>query len=116
MDTIHQNGLDFNSKVKINFKGGNLTSDSGMLLYKEFDEKITFSKTIKNNLNFSDNINHRQHENEDVILQRIYQNAAGYHTDLSANKLREDSVFQDILQKETLASQPTISRVILTVM
>jgi len=111
MDTIHQNGLDFNSKVKINFKGGNLTSDSGMLLYKEFDEKITFSKTIKNNLNFSDNINHRQHENEDVILQRIYQNAAGYHTDLSANKLREDSVFQDILQKETLASQPTISRV-----
>jgi len=111
MDTITQKELDFNSYLKVNFEGGNLTSDAGMLLYKEFDEKIGFGKTIKNNLNIEDDINHKQHENEDVILQRIYQNAAGYHADLCANELREDSVFLDILQKETLASQPTISRV-----
>ena len=111
MDTIHQNDLNFNSKLKINFKGGNLTSDSGMLLYKEFDNKIDFSKTIKSNLSIEDNIDHIKHENEDVIIQRIYQNVAGYHADLCANKLRKDFVFQDILQKETLASQSTISRV-----
>ncbi|MFW5895625.1 MAG: IS1380 family transposase [archaeon] len=111
MDTITQKALDFNSNLNINFDGGNLTSDAGMLLYKEFDEKIGFSKTIKNTLKIEDNIDHKKHENADVILQRIYQNAAGYHTDLCANELREDSVFQDILQKDILASQPTISRV-----
>ena len=50
-------------------------------------------------------------ENEDVILQRIYQNAAGYHADSDANNLRYDYTFQTVLNKDTLASQPTISRV-----
>jgi len=46
--------LNFNSKIKINFEGGDLTSDAGFLLYKEFDEKIGFSKTIKENLYVED--------------------------------------------------------------
>lgn len=96
---------------QINFNGGNLTSDSGLLLYKEFDNKIAFSQEIKNNLNFNDDIDHRKHENEDVILQRIYQNAAGYHADSNANDLRYDDTFKIVLDKDNLASQPTISRV-----
>ena len=39
------------SNLTVNFGGGNLTSDAGMLLYKEFDGKIGFSKAIKDNLN-----------------------------------------------------------------
>ena len=33
--------LNFNSKLKINFNGGNLTSDAGLLLLREFDEKVS---------------------------------------------------------------------------
>lgn len=110
MDTIHEKGTDFNSKLKINFKGGNLTSDSGLLLYKEFDNKIGFSQEIRNTVTIEDDVNHRKHENEDVIIQRIYQNAAGYHADDDADDLRLDTTYQLILEKETLASQPTISR------
>ena len=103
--------MNFNSKVKTNFNGGDLTSDSGLLLYKEFDNKIGFSQVIKENLSFDDNINHRKHKNEDVILQRIYQNATGYHADSDANDLRYDNIFQTILNKDILASQSNISRV-----
>ena len=111
MDTISEIRMNFKSRIKLNFDGGNLTSDSGMLLYKQFDEKMGFSKEIRNSLNIKDDVNHRKHENEDVIMQRIYQNAAGYHADDDADDLRSDSVFQEILEKDDLASQPTISRV-----
>ena len=60
-------------------------------------------------INFNDDVDHRLHENEDVVLQRIYQNAAGYHAD-DEDDLRLDSLFQTILEKEILVSQPTISR------
>jgi len=109
--TISEKRMNFKSNLKLNFDGGNLTSDSGLLLYKEFDNKIGFNQEIKENLSLNDSVNHRNHENEDVILQRIYQNAAGYHADNDANDLRHDTTFQIVLDKKTLASQPTISRV-----
>ena len=111
MVTISEKRMNFKSNLKLNFDGGNLTSDSGLLLYKEFDNKIGFSQEIKSNLSFNDNIEHRKHENEDVILQRIYQNAAGYHADNDADDLCHDTTFQIALDKDNLASQPTISRV-----
>jgi len=111
VNTISEKRMDFNKNIKLNFAGGNLTSNSGLLLYKEFDNKIGFSQEIKESLSFDDNIDHRKHENEDVILQRIYQNAAGYHADSDANDLRYDNVFQTVLNKDVLASQPTISRI-----
>ena len=111
MAKISEKTMNFNSKVKTNFNGGDLTSDSGLLLYKEFDNEIGFSQVIKESLSFDDNIDHRIHKNKDVILQRIYQNAAGYHADSDANDLRYDNIFQTVLNKDVLASQSTISRV-----
>lgn len=111
MNSIDEKSLNFNKKIKINFEGGDLTSDGGLLLYKEFDEKIAFSKTIKENLYVEDSsAQARTHKNEDIVIQRIYQKIAGYATDDNADELKDDSVFKNILGKESLASQPTISR------
>ena len=110
MVTITEKKVNFKSNIRINFNGGDLTSDSGLLIFKEFDNQIGFSQEIKNVLEFDDDVNHRLHENVDVVLQRIYQNTAGYHADDDADDLRSDSLFQTILEKEILASQPTISR------
>jgi hypothetical protein len=111
MCSLIEKSLNFNSKVKINFEGGNLTSDAGLLLYKEFDEKIGFSKTIKNNLYVNDpSAESRTHKNEDISIQKIYQYIAGYNTDNDADELRYDPTFTNILNKEALASQPTLSR------
>ncbi len=110
MDTILQNKTNFNPYLNINFQGGNLTSDSGVLLYKEFDNKIGFSKEIKANVIIEDDIDHRKHKNEDVIIQRIYQNTLGYHADNDADDLKYDEALKLVLEKEDIASQPTISR------
>ncbi|MPQ45060.1 transposase, partial [Clostridium tarantellae] len=65
MSSLLEKSVNFNSKIKINFEGGTLTSDSGLLLYKEFDEKIGFSKTIKKIFKIKDNASFRIHTNED---------------------------------------------------
>lgn len=110
MNSINEKQMNFNKNIKINFDGGELTSDSGILLYKEFDEKIGFSEVIHDTVNVKDTVNHRDHQNADVIIQKIYQNAAGYHADDHADDLRKDEVFKAVLEKDALASQPTISR------
>lgn len=51
------------------------------------------------------------HENNDVIIQRIYQNTTGFHSDDDANDLHNDVAFKSALDKNTLASQLKISRV-----
>lgn len=102
--------LNFNSKIKTNFNGGDLTSDAGLLLYKEFDETIGFSRLIKDKLKVTDSAKVRTHTNPDIALQKIYQIIAGYSRDDHADELRHDPVFTSILGKSELASQPTISR------
>ena len=37
MKSAIEKSLNFNKMIKVNFDGGNLTSDSGLILYKEFD-------------------------------------------------------------------------------
>ncbi len=44
LNVFHSN---FNSKIKFNFNGGDLSSDSGLFLIKEFAHKIGFKNLIK---------------------------------------------------------------------
>ncbi|WP_047152870.1 IS1380 family transposase [Aneurinibacillus tyrosinisolvens] len=110
MKSVTEKSMDYNKRIKINFEGGNLTSDAGLLLYKEFDEKIGFSQTIRQMLKIKDPVSHHTHTNEDVMIQKIYQHLVGYHTDDHADELKNEPVFTTILEKERLASQPTLSR------
>lgn len=110
MTSVTEKALNFNKMIKVNFDGGDLSSDSGLLLVKEFDEKIGFSQVIKDVVKVNDPVNHTHHKNEDVLIQKIYQNIAGYHADDHADELKNDPVFTVVLNKKRLASQPTISR------
>lgn len=110
MEILQENGLHFNRKFKVNFEGGDLSSDSGLLLYKEFDEKLGISQTVKETITIKDSVCHHTHNNHDVIMQKVYQHLAGYHTDDAADDLQVEPAFLSIFSKERLASQPTISR------
>ncbi len=57
----------------MNFEGGDLTSDVGLLLYKEFDHKLGLSETVRKLLVVQDTVLHRDHPNSDVVLQKLYQ-------------------------------------------
>lgn len=65
--TLHENHLDFNSNT-----GGNLSTDSGLILAKEFMHKINFTKTFKETLSIKDNRFYYKHANHSIIEQVIF--------------------------------------------
>jgi len=110
MATLPQLTLDFNRQIKLSNDGGSLSSDTGEFIFREFDEKIGFSKTLARHLHLKDDRKYHVHSNENLLRQKIYQIIAGYAEDDSADQLTNDPVFTQIIGTDALASQPSLSR------
>jgi hypothetical protein len=110
MYSLNDITLECNKKIKVNFEGGDLSSDGGLLLVKEFIEKLGITKKIKRLFKTTDTAKKREHTDFDNLFQMIYQITASYFTDDNADELTNEPVFTTILDKEVLASQPTLSR------
>ena len=74
MSIVNTLALESNRQIKINFDGGDLSSDAGLLLIKEFISKLGI----------------------DTLLEKAFKT--------------NDPVFKFVLEKDALASQPTVSR------
>jgi hypothetical protein len=81
-----------------------------LLLVKEFIKKIGFEKVIQKIFKTNDSASFRFHTDTENLQQEIYQTIAGYFQDDDADELTNDPVFNNILDKKSLASQPTMSR------
>jgi len=110
MDSLHTLSLESNSQIKINFDGGDLSSDAGLLLFKEFLFKIGADKLINRLFKTYDPAGYRIHKDGDNLLQAIYQIISAYFEDDCADELTNEPVMTAILNKDALASQPTLSR------
>ena len=102
--------MKFSNKINVNFSGGHLTSDSGLILYHEFDKVFGFSSIIKSTIDKEIYNKKATHQLSDKLIQKIYQHISGYHTDDCADDLKNDPLFK-LLFDEKIASQPTLSRV-----
>jgi hypothetical protein len=107
---LNDTALKSNPKVRFNFNGGDLSSDAGLLLIKEFIAKLGLDKLINKEFRTNDSAKFRYHEDDDNLLQVLYQILSAYFTDDCADELTNDPVFTAILNKPALASQPTLSR------
>lgn len=110
MATLPQLTLNFNRQIKLSNDGGSLSSDTGELIFREFDEKIEFSKTLAQFLQLKDERRYYIHSNENLLRQKIYQIIAGYPEDDAADHLTNDPVFTQVIGTDALASQPSLSR------
>lgn len=103
--------LSFQPKIVVDFNGGEITSDSGLLLLRQFDEQLALTKRLPGLYNDWRNEFFIEHHTHEMLYQRIYQIAAGYQDCNDADTLRHDPTFQTIVGKsDPLASQPTLSR------
>lgn len=110
MTRLPQMSLQFNRKLKLSNEGDELSSDTGQLLFREFDDKIGFTKTISEHLQLKDERAYYVHSNEKLFRQKIYQLISGYHEDDAADQLTHDPIFTQVLDTPALASQPSLSR------
>ena len=99
--------------ITITFNGGNIVSDAGLLLIREYDEKMKFTDQISKILTEQRDFHLIDHQLVDLLRQRLYGIIGGYEDGNDADYLRIDPVFLAITGRELsqpLASQPTVSR------
>lgn len=101
--------------VYVDFSGGALSSDAGLLQLKEVDEQIGLTKAMADQLCDPRDGRYTVHSMHDLLQQTVYQIAAGYEDGNDSNALRKDPILKIMtgrlpLSGNPLASQPTVSR------
>lgn len=101
--------------VELDFGGGALTSDAGVLLLREVEEQIGLIQAMVEVIPDARDARYVKHTLTDLLIQRIAQIACGYEDAKDCNDLRNDPVFKMLAGRfpeldEALASQPTMSR------
>jgi hypothetical protein len=111
-DCYSQLGFGFQPKLVVDFTGGTLTTDAGLLLVREFDEQLRLSTDVVDRITDTRDARYVRHELPTLVRQRLYQIAAGYEDVNDADRLRHDPSFQIVAAdgRTTLGSQPTLSR------
>ena len=102
MSIVNTLSLESNRKIKINFDGGDLSSDAGLLLIKEFVSKLGIDKLFSQSFKTNDSALFRYHTDKENLLQMIYMIIAGYFEDDTSDELTNDPVFKAVLNKDTL--------------
>ena len=116
MDKSHQKifyflYFDYIIHPRLNcYAGGDLSSAAGLLLFKEFLFKIGAVTLINRIFKTNDTAWFRIHKNDANLMQVIYQIISAYIEDDCADELTNEPVMTTILDKDALASQPTLSR------
>ena len=105
MSIVNTLSLESNRQIKINFDGGDLSSDAGLLLIKEFVSKLGIDKLFGKAFKTNDPALFRYHTDQKNLLQMIYMIIAGYFEDDASDELTNDpssdrqEAFEDRLHK-----------------
>jgi hypothetical protein len=82
------------SSLKVDFQGSRVTSDAGLLLVRELDERLGLSQLISDNLTDARHGKNTQLPLPDLLRQSIYSRLAGYEDLNDAERLSQDPTFR----------------------
>ena len=68
----------FNASLLVDFQGSRVTSDGGLILVCELDERLGFGELIEKHLTDSRRGKNMQYPFADLLRQSIYSRLAGY--------------------------------------
>jgi len=92
--------FSFSSFLKVDFQGSRVTSDAGLLLVRELDERLGLSQLISDNLTDARHGKNTQLALPDLLRQSIYSRLAGYEDLNDAERLSQDPTFRLIGSKK----------------
>jgi hypothetical protein len=111
--------IDFYKKkrLEVKFSGEQLSSDGGILLAREAEEKVKIIQGMTERIDDKRDQNKITHSMEQLIQQRVLQIASGYEDAIDSNQMRKDPILKIACnrlpidaEEELLASQATMTR------
>jgi hypothetical protein len=86
--------FSFCSSLKADFQGSQVTSDAGLLLVRELDERLGLGQLIGKNLTDARRGKNTQLPLSDLLRQSVYSRLAGYEDLNDAERLSRDPTFR----------------------
>ena len=84
----------FNGFLKVAFQGSRVTSDAGLILVRELDERLGLGTLISEHLNDSRQGLNTQFSLADLLRQSVYSRLAGYEDLNDAVRVSADPTFR----------------------
>ncbi len=91
--------LSFNRFLCVDFQGSRVTSDGGLLLVRELDERLDLTGLIQNHLVDSRTGRNTQFPLADLFRQSAYSRLAGYEDLNDATRLASDPTLTSLQQR-----------------
>ena len=92
--------LSFNRFLRVGVQGSRVTSNGGLILVRELDERLGFSELIDEHLTDS-RANNARFSFADLLRQSVYSRLAGYEDVNDAERLSQDPTFRLIGSEKT---------------
>ena len=89
--------LQFNLKVRLEFHGSTITSDAGLLAFREFDDALGLTEIAEDYLQESRTGRNILHHLVPLLRQSIYSRLAGYDDTNDAVRLSQDPAMRVIV-------------------
>ncbi len=86
--------LSFNPSLKVDFQGSRVTSDGGLILVRELDERLGLGELIEQHLTDARRGKNTQFSLADLFRQSVYSRLAGYEDLNDAERLSQDPTFR----------------------
>ena len=103
--------IRFNRKIKLEFHGAKLTSDGGLLVYRELDEARGLFESVSTVMSDKRTGLNIQHDMASLLHQSVYTRLAGYEDINYAQHLSVDPGMRAVAgKKKNAASVNTIRR------
>src|ERR1700693_2075651 len=93
--------LSFNSALRVEFQGARVTSDGGLILVRELDERLGLSELMDRHLSDSRHGKNIQLPLADLLRQSIYSRLAGYPDVNDAARLSQAPTFRLIGSRDS---------------
>ena len=106
--------VDFDRQIKLEFHGSTVTSDAGLLAYRELDDALQLTTTAASGLHDTRTGQNTQHSLLALLRQSIYSRLAGYEDVNDAERLCFDPAMRTVVggraKDHTAASTSEMAR------
>lgn len=106
--------VGFDSSLRLEFHGSKVTTDAGLLAYRELDGVLGLFDSVSKDLSDVRTGRNTQHRIENLLRQSIFSRLAGYEDVNDAARMSKDPVMRAIagkkIVKKNAASTNTMGR------